>query len=117
MIRNKLNPTATNFARAFCLLWNLGVIQPKPDPKPKQQPEGLNAHGVNISIEHDPVLDTRLAAQRRQQEYRTRIVAVGPDGQESTQYQLDRLSANDFKKALRLFGDRLPKFSNVIGPR
>jgi|HubBroStandDraft_4_1064222.scaffolds.fasta_scaffold35300_3 hypothetical protein len=23
---------------------------------------------------------------------------------------------SDFKKAMRLFGDRLPKFSNVIGP-
>ena len=115
MIRNKLNPTAANFARAFSLLCNLGVIQPKPEPEPKQ-PEGLNEYGVNISIEHDPMLGTRLAAQSRQQEYGTKIVAVGPDGQEYTQYQLDRLSADDFKKAMRLFGDRLPKFSNVIGP-
>ena len=96
----------------------MGVIQPKPEPEPEpKQSEGLNEYGVNLQIEHDPVLDARLAAQRRQQEYGTLIVATGPDGQQYTQYELDRLSADNFKKVMRLFGDRLPKFSNVIGPR
>jgi|SRR5580692_11720600 hypothetical protein len=75
MRRNRLNLTAGNFSKPFCLLWNLGVIQPKPEPEPKQQPQGVNENGVNLSIERDPVLEARLAAERRKQEYGTLIVA------------------------------------------
>jgi hypothetical protein len=66
---------------------------------------------VNLRIEKDPEVE----AERRKREYGTKVVAVAPDGTEYTQFVLDRLSADEYKRVMRLVGDRLPRFSNVIG--
>jgi hypothetical protein len=102
--RNKLFPTASNLERAFALLTRLGILSPKPEPE--REPE----RKVNLDIEPDQALEAR----QRREAYGTHIVAKGPDGREYTQYELDRLSADDFKQVMRLFGERQPRFSHVI---
>lgn len=109
--RNQVAFTTPHIRIAWELLLTLGIIQlPEPEPEAKR-PEGVNEHGVNLQIaEKDP----KVEAERKRREYGTKVVAVGPDGTEYTQFALDRLSADDYKTVMRLVGDRLPKFSNVI---
>ena len=114
MIRNKLNPTPENFSRAFCLLWNLAVIGPKPEepqPEPQPNPESLNAHGVNLRIERDPEMEKRLAWRG----YTTEIVATDPrNGRTWTQYQLDHEADSETYRRL-VFGEFVrPKVTDVI---
>ena len=104
LLRNELFPCARNLHYAFSLLWNLALIAAKPEPEVK----------VNLTIQRDPEAEARGEAERKRAEYGTKIVAVGPDGIEYTQYQLDRLSADDYRIAVGMYGERYPRFSHVI---
>jgi hypothetical protein len=52
----------------------------------------------------------------RRDEYATKSVVTGPEGKGYTQYELDRLSADEYRRVMRLCGDRQPRFSNVMRP-
>jgi len=103
--RNNLTLSGPHIEIAFNLLWNLNLIEPKPEPQP--EPE---APKVNLAIEPDQALEER----QRREAYGTRVVAKGPDGHEYTQYEIDRLSADEFKRVMRLFGENVPRFSHVL---
>lgn len=117
MTRCNLYPTPLNLARAFCLLWNLGIIRPKP-PNLEQsqliepQTSGLNEHGINLTVEPDQEVERRKAWER----YTSEIVATDPrNGRTWTQYQLDHeASADEYRRLV--FGElAVPKVTDVIG--
>jgi hypothetical protein len=105
LLRNKLILSGPHIEIAFALLWNLNLIAPKPEPEPE-------ARKVNLAVEPDPALIER----KRREEYGTKIAVTGPDGRGYTQFELDRLGSDEYKSVMRLFGDRQPRFSNVISP-
>lgn len=105
LIRNSLDATSKNFALAFNLLWNFRLIEPKPEPEPEQR-----TPQVNLEIEPDPEIERRKARER----YFTGIVITDPrTGQGLTQYQVDRLSAEDYRRLY--FGEfGVPKITDVL---
>jgi hypothetical protein len=111
--RNKLFPSAANFQRVFDLLMSLGIVAPKLERVIESDAaENVNRSGVNLQIDTDPVLEEG----KRHEAYATKSVATGPDGTQYTQFELDRLSADEYRRVMRLCGDRQPRFSNVMRP-
>jgi hypothetical protein len=109
--RNKLFPSAANFQRVFDFLMSLGILSPKPEAQTEPQRTEVN-HRVNLQVDIDPVVEER----KRRDEYGTKKVLTGPDGKSFTQYELDRLSADEYRRVMKLCGDRQPRFSNVMRP-
>lgn len=108
--RNCIYPTVDNIARTFSLLCAFHFIQPK-QPAPEPNP-ALNKHGVNLGVEPDP--DWERQQQRR--DYYEKIVVTDPrDRTPYTQYQLDRLPADEWKR-LTMGEFANPRISHVIKP-
>lgn len=89
---------------AFNLLWNMNLIQAKPEPV--SEPE---APKVNLQVEPDPA---REREQRRRDYFEKTIITH--EGVNYTQAALDKLSATDFRRVMGLYGENLPRFSAVI---
>lgn len=95
LVRNRLMFGGNHPDLAFNILWNFGIIGPTVEPE--SQPEGANQFGVELRVEHDPAVEAR----KRREAYGTKIVATGPDGHQYTQFQLDRLPADEVLRVLR----------------
>jgi hypothetical protein len=92
------------FSLAFTRLSELGLLEPAPEPEPEAPP-------VDVQ-EPDP---EEIKRQQRDR-YRTAVVIIDPQtGQGYTEYQLDRLPADDYKR-LMLGEHSTPTISDVIRP-
>lgn len=97
--RNDLLPTDRHVSLVWNTLLGIGAISlPEPEPEP-ERPEGVNAHGVSLSIEPDPAVEAR----KRRDKYETQIVVTDPEtGQGYTEYMLDRVDSETFRRLMRI---------------
>jgi hypothetical protein len=97
-------PTQDCFAQAVERLRHFGLLEERPTPAPEPvAPE---------QVEPDP----EEVRQRRREEYRTKIIVTDPrTGESFTEYQLDRLSADDYKR-LMIGEFSTPTVADVIRP-
>lgn len=102
-----IDPNLHNLESAFAVLWHLHVIEPKPEPEPE-----LNQYGVNLNVERDPEQER----QQKRHDYYNRIVVIDPrDGRTYTDYQLDQLSADEYKR-LTMGEHFIPTIRTVVKP-
>lgn len=96
------------YRQAFLRLRELELFLNKraPEPQPAAEPELQPTVEVQ---ELDPVEAERIAKEK----YHTEIVAFYA-GKSFTQFDLDRLPADEYRKVMGLYGENLPRFSNVI---
>jgi len=95
-------PDVECFRVAFERLRDLGLltenaVEPQPTP----------------AIEPGETPDPEQERERKRQEYFTKPV-LNHTGKDYSQAELDRLSADEFRRVAGLYGDNLPRFSNVI---
>jgi hypothetical protein len=103
--QNVTIPTEDCFKLAWLRLRELGLIEERPAPLLEPAPE---------SQEPQPNAD-QLREQNRN-EYRTKVVVTDPrTGQDYTEYQLDRLPADEYKR-LMIGEFRTPRITDVIKP-
>lgn len=95
-------PDAACFQFSFERLRDLGLLTEKP-VEPAAAP----------TVEPEPVADSQEKRERKRQEYFTKPV-LNFAGKDYSQADLDRLSADEFRKVAGLYGENLPRFSNVI---
>jgi hypothetical protein len=94
-------PNEECFKLAWLRLRELGLIEERPAPEPSVQ---------------EPEPDPEELKRQKQHEYRTKIVVTDPrTGQEYTEYQLDRLPADEYKR-LMIGEFRTPRITDVIKP-
>jgi hypothetical protein len=104
-VRNKLFPSDDHIRLTFNHLWDLHLL-PEPEPE-RERPEGVNEHGVNLTIQRDPELQAALERKKNREEYGTKIVATGPDGRQYTQFQIDQvLTADESLRVMRFMENR-----------
>src|SRR5258708_22007730 len=89
------------FRAAFERLQYLGLLEERPEPEPLPAAEAR------------PEVDPAELERQRREAYHTKVLTVY-GGREYTQYDIDRLSADEFKRVMGLYGENLPRFSNVI---
>lgn len=95
LLRNDLLPTDRHLLLVWNTLLGIGALSlPEPEPQPESR-----STKVNLSIEPDPAIE----AQKRWEKYTTEIVVTCPDtGIQYTQYALDRVSSELYRKLLRI---------------
>lgn len=99
-------PNAETFQSAWERLRSLGFIEERPAPVLEPEP---------IPVEQPEPSAEELRQQRRQ-DYVTKIVVTDPrTGEGYTEYQLDRLSADEYRR-LMIGEFRTPRITDVIKP-
>jgi len=90
---------------AWLRLRELGMIEERPAPLLEPTPES-----------QEPQPDPEELREQTRNEYRTKVIVTDPrTGQEYTEYQLDRLPADEYKR-LMLGEFRTPRITDVIKP-
>ena len=98
-------PNLEVFTQAFERLSDLGLLEQRPAPVPEP-----------ISKSQEPQPDPEELRQQKRNEYLTKIAVIDPrTGEGLTEYQLDRLPADEYKR-LVLGEFRTPRITDVIKP-
>lgn len=91
------------FRAAFERLRSLGLLEERPtEPEP-----------VTVMQSETQQSDPDAERERKRQEYFTKPV-VNYAGKDYSQADLDRLSADEYRRVVGLYGENLPRFSNVM---
>jgi hypothetical protein len=99
-------PNQDVFKQAFERLSALGLLEQRPVPETEPA----------VPEHEEPQLDPEELKRQKQQQYRTEIVITDPrTGQGYTEYQLDRLPADEYKR-LMIGEFRTPRITDVIKP-
>jgi hypothetical protein len=103
--QNVTIPTEECLKLAWLRLRELGMIEERPVPVSEPTPES-----------QEPQPDPEELREQERNEYRTKVVVTDPrTGQSYTEYQLDRLPADEYKR-LMLGEFRTPRITDVIKP-
>jgi hypothetical protein len=98
-------PDKNVFAQAFSRLTELGLLEQRPAPVQEPIPEP-----------QEPQPDPEVLRQQKRNEYLTKVVVTDPrTGQGYTEYQLDRLPADEYKR-LMIGEFKTPRITDVIKP-
>jgi hypothetical protein len=90
---------------AWLRLRELGMIEERPAPMLEPTPES-----------QEPQPDPEQLSEQKRNEYRTKVIVTDPrTGQSYTEYQLDRLPADEYKR-LMIGEFRTPTIRDVIKP-
>ena len=103
--QNVTIPTEDCFRLAWLRLRELGLIEERPAPVSEPTSES-----------QEPQPDPEELREQNRNEYRTKVVVTDPrTGQDYTEYQLDRLPADEYKRLV--IGEfRTPRITDVIKP-
>jgi hypothetical protein len=103
--QNVTIPTEECLKLAWLRLRELGMIEERPAPLLEPAPES-----------QEPQPDSEELREQKRNEYRTKVVVTDPrTGQDYTEYQLDRLPADEYKR-LMIGEFRTPRITDVIKP-
>jgi hypothetical protein len=99
-------PDKNVFAQAFSRLTELGLLEQRP----------ATPIAETIPEPQEPQPDPEVLRQQKRNEYLTKVVVTDPrTGQGYTEYQLDRLPADEYKR-LMIGEFKTPRITDVIKP-